>query len=456
MEPVQVTPKKPPRPRQTPKQATPKKQKHGQTVKKKLDGTPKKLTAELCLVCGEYTTIKVLIHSYSGEKKNLTGLLETYGGVTINHGAICRNCERRLITLDKNAVEFRNLCQKTCLKAKRCARSPADRSKKTKISKSMEKASESFKSVISSPHSQAAHAQERSRVRLNFEASTPLSSKRENTPACSIPFSTHDLQTATEFFTPILPRPIANPENSGYDDSMTTNSQDISSFHHNHTSLVQQCAPSNQDIQTGDHTYGANSSVKSGTNASKKTTSQKQLDPLSQELKSLHDASLKDSEDTITSQMSHTITTSLRLHSLSYFIKSILSIKQINRAVTNFYAKELYDQIASMGNRKNDTSIFMEKDTMDLMDFQWDQLVQEMLRTVPSFVQLALAVLLPEDASHVRVQKAKHRLAMSFASLLQGRHRELSKVQRLVTVLLQDNICDQKVIFQVSFNNVNI
>ena len=61
----------------------------------------------------------------------------------------------------------------------------------------------------------------------------------------------------TEFFTPIHPRPIVKPESNGYDDIMTTNSQDVSSFHHDHTNLVKPCALSKQNIQTGDHTYGA-------------------------------------------------------------------------------------------------------------------------------------------------------------------------------------------------------
>ena len=75
--------------------------------------TPRKVHEGVCTVCkliikkGEAR----IINSLTGQKKNLSSLLNTYGGIDIVEGVMCRKCERRLIALDASVLEFKKMCQ---------------------------------------------------------------------------------------------------------------------------------------------------------------------------------------------------------------------------------------------------------------------------------------------------------------------------------------------------------
>ena len=75
--------------------------------------TSRKVHEGVCTVCklmikkGEAR----IINSLSGQKKNLSSLLITYGGIDIVEGVMCRNCERRLIALEASNMEFKKMCQ---------------------------------------------------------------------------------------------------------------------------------------------------------------------------------------------------------------------------------------------------------------------------------------------------------------------------------------------------------
>ena len=91
--------------------------------KRKELSTPRKSGNSTCLICGSIPKQRLKIESYAGEKKNLKELLLKYCEVNVLEGYLCRNCEQKLINLDKKARELKEQCLRNW-KSKRCAQSP--------------------------------------------------------------------------------------------------------------------------------------------------------------------------------------------------------------------------------------------------------------------------------------------------------------------------------------------
>ena len=105
-------------------------------------------------------------------------------------------------------------------------------------------------------------------------------------------------------------------------------------------------------------------------------------------------------------------------------------------------------QVLKMRNRKHGlVSCLMTKGFDELRSFNWDLVVDEMVNLFPKFTQVCLNVLLPlEDRTNpIKLKSVKPRLGMVYSILLQGRVRELSLVQRLISLILLDHIRDEKV-----------
>jgi hypothetical protein len=89
----------------------------------------------------------------------------------------------------------------------------------------------------------------------------------------------------------------------------------------------------------------------------------------------------------------------------------------------------------------------MEKDYINLKMFDWNELLTEIVNKAPYFAKFAIAMMLkPEDWLNVeKLEGVKYRICVVYAILMQGRMRELSRVQRIISMLLLDSVCEEKV-----------
>ncbi|CAC5411404.1 unnamed protein product [Mytilus coruscus] len=76
--------------------------------------TPRKIAKNICTVCKivdlpNGSTWRHL-NSDAGLKKKLSTLLLKYGEIDVLEGVVCRNCERKLLNIDKQVSEFRSKC----------------------------------------------------------------------------------------------------------------------------------------------------------------------------------------------------------------------------------------------------------------------------------------------------------------------------------------------------------
>ena len=101
-----------------------------------------------------------------------------------------------------------------------------------------------------------------------------------------------------------------------------------------------------------------------------------------------------------------------------------------------------------MRNRKHgNVSSLMKKDYHDLATFQIDNIMDEMVAKFPDLFILLIHIMLPpaDRIDHGRIAEIMPRLAMIYAIVLQTRLRDLSRMQRVISMCLTDNICNQKV-----------
>ena len=128
--------------------------------------------------------------------------------------------------------------------------------------------------------------------------------------------------------------------------------------------------------------------------------------------------------------------------------ESVIRINSVQKSVIKGISNNINKNIDQLGHRKHHfVSELMKKEPSDLKHFNWASLVNEMMCLFPSIFQIIIGVLLrPSEArSYQKVQKVMPKIGMMYGVLLQGRNPELSIVQRMMSMILMDNICDQKV-----------
>lgn len=80
-----------------------------------MERTPVKHSSEtkLCVVCASIASRPNRVES-TRLKYNLKDLLMKYGGINVECGLICRNCNNRLVGLHEKCIAFYSACQKSC------------------------------------------------------------------------------------------------------------------------------------------------------------------------------------------------------------------------------------------------------------------------------------------------------------------------------------------------------
>lgn len=127
---------------------------------------------------------------------------------------------------------------------------------------------------------------------------------------------------------------------------------------------------------------------------------------------------------------------------------NILSIECIKKNIIHHLLQESRQTAQHMNRRKHFyVGQLMEKKFENLKDINWYSIVEELLTFFPELFVCLLSILLEphEMSSYTHIQRVVPRLWMVYAITMQGRNKKLSLVQRMMSLLLFDNICDQKV-----------
>ena len=106
-----------------------------------------------------------------------------------------------------------------------------------------------------------------------------------------------------------------------------------------------------------------------------------------------------------------------------------------------------------MNNRTNGfVSSLMNKYIKDMEGFNWEKIVEEFSSMLPLLFKVAASAMMPRCQEPQKMVDLFPRLGVIYAIIMQGRHPGLSLVQRMVSMLLMDNICDQKVKYMYRLN----
>ena len=84
-----------------------------------------------------------------------------------------------------------------------------------------------------------------------------------------------------------------------------------------------------------------------------------------------------------------------------------------------------------------------------LSELKWEEICQEAFTLFPLLVCMMVSIMLPKEkwTSTIAIRNILPRLGMVYAILIQTRIPQLSRVQRVVTALLADSICETKVTY---------
>ena len=127
---------------------------------------------------------------------------------------------------------------------------------------------------------------------------------------------------------------------------------------------------------------------------------------------------------------------------------ALMKMDNFRNGVISELCLEIDSSISTMGNRKLlFVSELMKKDVSSLKSLEWSKIIKEMMEKLPVLCTLLFSTMLPpqQRSCYTKIEKVIPKAAFVYAILMQSRNIELSRVQRMVSMLLMDNICDQKV-----------
>lgn len=104
--------------------------------------------------------------------------------------------------------------------------------------------------------------------------------------------------------------------------------------------------------------------------------------------------------------------------------------------------------IGQMGGKKlGFVSQLMKKDVHDMKTSRWMDILKEFRSLFPDLFAIIMCILLDKDkiSLYTQLQVVIPRISLIYGILMQTRNQSLSRIQRITSLLLLDNICDQKV-----------
>ena len=201
-----------------------------------------------------------------------------------------------------------------------------------------------------------------------------------------------------------------------------------------------------QDLN--DHTYQKIQQCRIGKVARKRRrrrTVPQERNILSQELVS----QLHKKEATLTKKESSKLKTIANYtRNTELIAATLLSIPSLRSELLNQLFRTIGERPKLMTNRiHGEISVLMKKNREHLKNFKIVNIINEMLARFPELVILLLRLMIPDKSmtDHSKIEVVLPKLAMIYSIVMQTRHRDLSAMQRVVSLCLMDNVVDQKV-----------
>lgn len=126
----------------------------------------------------------------------------------------------------------------------------------------------------------------------------------------------------------------------------------------------------------------------------------------------------------------------------------IINNDTVRKSVVTKMISENNHTISNMRNKKYGfVSYLMKKEVKELKSSRWIDIISEFKCLFPDLCALLMFVLVDSEkiGLYTNLQSLIPRLGLIYGILMQTRNNNLSKVQRITSLLLIDNICDQKV-----------
>ncbi|CAG2243662.1 unnamed protein product [Mytilus edulis] len=398
-------------------------------------GTPikqRECDRDFCLVCGKFAKEArrvETIRKLKGKDYSLKELLKKYGGINVESGTVCRNCSKKVDSLHKKKTDFYNECQKNAGMSKRMASSPHINPPK-RINMSTPK---NIYSICSNTETDQAHV---SGI-LSLQSASSLSGSSSHPFSLDSLTSSATSESATSFQTASLTSLASS-------NSVTSNQ-------------TGSCSTST------DHIYSKNNEKSSTVKSKGKEDKQRSTIPAAID----HDYIVSKPSPVVQNIMVDKIMdfkNNININSKTEMkeadteiLMSILKTKNKREVIKHLLTTEgfkdsilclLMEEINLMSNRLRNRKLFyvselMKKRPEDLKFFKWNEIMVKF----PTVFSLILTMFLtPQDMENKdKIEAIIPRIGMVYSMLMQGRNKELSRIQRITSLFLFDNICDQKV-----------
>lgn len=353
--------------------------------------TPRKgkssINSKSCVTCGLSGKSPRKIANVANEQKGLSRLIRKYGGVNVVDGYVCRSCENKMFRWERDIAEqgeFYTVCQENLMYLKR-GRNESDSPTKTDVKK-----------------------------------------------RASCDGNVSDLQIFSDS------RHILFESDHSYSSYSSCNTTKISG----EQCIEQKCLLSTKSLVFKHSVTTVNDYAGESTNnnSMKNSTTPSNL----RENESL----ISMGECLFAKLVANNITNA----ELEKLVKIMFSIECLSEAITTFLINQIKNEVTKLTSKQPDCmSILRSNKYSDLEHFSWFPIMNELTTKLPLLAGFMMAlssnvvnINLTDLTKNVPNEIIK-RLCMAYVIMMQGRCKDLSLVQRVITVLLLDNICDSKV-----------
>ncbi|XP_071791247.1 uncharacterized protein [Asterias amurensis] len=417
---------------------------------------------KVCAVCGAKNVRVMHINGDIGRAKNLAGLVQKYGEITV-FGVMCLKCVRRVLIIHKHATRFHDLCHKKGID-----------NNGDVLSRGCQLPVNDGTDTLDLAYCLQSLQQMQSRSPVIHLPQANIGLKHLTLKSIDMPLSV---------LRPIAPKPPQSDMRIPGNDSLVdgtptsildlgsrTNSQELQVNQSVSTQLYESVITSliegaldpdagsppppkkpklhkhHDDWDSkpfGDHTYG------------KALTAEEILKKHADEWIDLLSADLlrQKSQEMISPDNQNILLIKASEGKLSKIAEAVLKMPKLRAQIMACLMSDVSNALTRISNRKRgNLSCLKPKGFEDNMNFDWNSVIREMDVVSPELLKLCMAMLFKPDKTQLNsVRMAKEtipKIGVVFAVLVQGRFRELTKVQRIISLVLRRNGCNGKAVWQ--------
>ncbi|CAC5386827.1 unnamed protein product [Mytilus coruscus] len=437
-------------------------------------GTPikqRECDRDICLVCGKFAKEArrvETIRKLKGKDYSLKDLLKKYGGINVESGTVCRKCSKKVDTLHKKNTDFYNECQRNAGMSKRMASSPHINPPK-RINMSTPKPSTQYATVFSESEDEddisiiGLHLSDEDTETDQLHVSGILTLQSASSLSAS---SSH--QFALDSLTSTATSESATSIQTASMTSMASSESVISNLTSSLASSDSATSNQTGSCSTSvDHMYSKNNEKSSFVKSKCKEDKQRSTIPATIDhdyivsmptpvVKNLMVEKIMDFKNnldinakTIMKEADTEILMSvIKTKNKREIIKKLLTTEGFKENILCLFMEEMNSMSNLLRNRKLFyVSELMKKKPEDLKSFKWNEIISEFMVKFPTVFSLILTMFLtPEEMENKeKIEGIIPRIGMVYSMLMQGRNKELNRIQRVTSLFLFDDICDQKV-----------